>query len=261
VLCRDGVTPSSLGSALVWAASASVTELDVVVDAGGNDDAVAVMARRAETFAAPPRVWAVRGRELVAVAPAPMIDPAGTSALPADAAVWADQLVAHGVEPVIEHGSLRGDVLGLEVARLVPDGAGGWTLAVGVGGHDREARREMKPHEDPLDALDQVVEVVRTWRSPDARIHPANSLAPERWLRAVVVARPHLAGASDRADRSTPAFAGARRRHRRTGSGGRGGLLHRHRRRSGALGGGRPPVAHRRSPEPRHPPGAARARG
>ena len=105
--------------------------------------------------------------------------------------------MAHGVQPVVEHGVLRGDVLGLEVARLVDDEAQGWRLAVGVGDHDRHARQEMKPDEDPGAALDQVVALVQEWRTSGARLHPANTLAPERWLRSVVAARPHLAGAAD----------------------------------------------------------------
>jgi hypothetical protein len=88
-------------------------------------------------------------------------------------------------------------VLGLEVARMVGDDAEGWDLAVGVGDHDRDARREMRPGEDPAAALDRVVDLVRTWRSPGARLHPANRLAPERWLRSVVTSRPHLVGAAE----------------------------------------------------------------
>jgi len=194
----DGESAMSLGAALVWAEDHQVGELHIMIDLqGGNSVAAAVMARRAQAFRARPAVWSVAGRAVERVPPAQVVDPARLADLPADAAQWEAVLVAHGVQPVIEHGVLRGDVLGLEVVRLVGDDAQGWRLAVGVGDHDRDARREMVPDEDPFAALDQVVALVRTWRSPGARLHPANTLAPERWLRSVVASRPHLAGVTD----------------------------------------------------------------
>ena len=201
----DGESAMSLGAALGWADNNQVGELHILVDLTrgaelgrlGNGVAVPVMARRAQTFRDRPVVWSVVGRDLERVHPAVVADPARVAALPAGAARWEALLVAHGVQPVVEHGVLRGDVLGLEVARLVDDEAQGWRLAVGVGDHDRHARQEMKPDEDPGAALDQVVALVQEWRAPGARLHPANTLAPERWLRSVLAARPHLAGAAD----------------------------------------------------------------
>lgn len=198
-----------LGAALTWAERAGVGELHLLVDApADNDDVPRTLARRAGELAGGPVVWSVVGRSLSPAAPAAPTDPSGAAQLPPDAAAWARVLIDHGVEPVIEHGVLRGDVLGLEVARLVPDSdaeaAGGWRLEVGVGHHDREARRELAPGEDPVDGLRRVADVVRTWRSPDARAHPANTLAPERWLRSVLVDRPHLVGAQALAPLSPP---------------------------------------------------------
>jgi hypothetical protein len=201
----DGESAMSLGAALGWAENNQVGELHILVDLTrddakgemGNGVAVRVMARRAQTFRGRPVVWSVVGRELQRVSPADVADPARAADLPADAGRWEALLVAHGVQPVIEHGVLRGDVLGLEVVRLVGDEEQGWRLAVGVGDHDRDARQEMRPDEDPVAALDQVVALVRAWRRPGARLHPANTLAPERWLRSIVASRPHLAGAAD----------------------------------------------------------------
>ncbi|MDQ6784327.1 MAG: hypothetical protein M3063_12995 [Actinomycetota bacterium] len=194
----DNESAMSLGAALGWAESHQVKELHLLLDTKeGNGVAARVMARRAGAFRDRPAVWAVSGRALERVAPAEVADPARPTDLPAGAVGWEALLIAHGVQPVIEHGVLRGDVLGLEVARVVADDAQGWRLTVGVGDHDREARREMKPDEDPFAALDQVVDLVRTWRSPGARVHPANTLAPERWLRSIVASRPRLVGASE----------------------------------------------------------------
>jgi hypothetical protein len=105
---------------------------------------------------------------------------------------YRDILRAHGAEPVLEHGVLRGEVLGLEVARVV-DGH----LQVGVGRHDRLARAEMRPDEDIGEALDEAVGAVRARRRLGEPRHPANTLARGRWLRSVVCARPELVGARD----------------------------------------------------------------
>jgi hypothetical protein len=104
---------------------------------------------------------------------------------------WTEVLEAHGADAVVEHGVLRGEVLGLEVARVVDGGR----LEVGVGRHDRHARAELGGDLDPGGALDDAVAAVRARRRAGAAAHPANALARSRWLRAVVCARPALAGA------------------------------------------------------------------
>ena len=86
-----------------------------------------------------PQVWQVEGRALTLTAPEP-IGPAPR--LDAEASAWVDRLRAAGAEPVVEAGVLTGEVLGLEVARVVSD-ADGSRLEVGVGKHDRDARRAM----------------------------------------------------------------------------------------------------------------------
>jgi hypothetical protein len=49
---------------------------------------------------------------------------------------------------------------------------------------------------NPGPALDEAVAAVAALRRPGAVVHPANTLARSRWLRAVVCARPGLAGAA-----------------------------------------------------------------
>ena len=80
------------------------------------------------------------------------------------------------------------------MARLVAD-PDGWRLEVGVGRHDRQAHRMLYPHRSVEAGLAEVVGAVRRLRRPGVRTQLANTVAAERWLRAVVVAHPHLVGA------------------------------------------------------------------
>jgi hypothetical protein len=180
VLIDDGV-PRRFGAALTWAWRHGVQELHVLVEGGA---AAGVVARRAGQMAVPPTVWEVHGRSLTPAAPAP---PAWVPHPLAGSDV-AELLCRHGASPLVEHGVLRGEVLGLEVARVI-DGR----LEIGVGRHDRAARAELGG--DPGLALSEAVATVARLRQVGAAVHPANTLARSRWLRAVVCARPALAGA------------------------------------------------------------------
>lgn len=164
--------------------SRGVSSIDVLVD--GSPSAGGVVARRAAAFE-DVAVWQVAGRRVAPALPAlplpddtPEVDPALRSALE-----------SHHLEVVYEHGVLRGEVLGLEVARTV-----GGHLEVGVGRYDRGARMEMRPGEDLDSALEQAADAVRSLRRPGAPPHPANTLARSRWLRALACAHPASLGAS-----------------------------------------------------------------
>src|SRR5205814_180532 len=80
------------------------------------DDAAAAgtLARRATAFAEPPTVWRVDDTVLTPAVPEPL--PPEPAVDPRVAAL-ADVIRAGGADPVVEHGVLRGEVLGLEVAR------------------------------------------------------------------------------------------------------------------------------------------------
>lgn len=176
----------ALGGALAWGRHAGVGELHVL---GG--EATGVLARRASAFASPPAVWRIEGRSLEPASPAPV---GAEPPLASDVAAFAGLIRRAGAEPVIEHGVLSGEVLGLEVARVVT-GDGGARLEVGVGGHDREAQRLVHGDRPPAEALARAVAAVLDVRRPGAPEHQMNRLAGERWLRAILVRRPELVGA------------------------------------------------------------------
>ncbi len=186
----------ALGGALAWARQHGLTDLHVLAQ-----EATPLLARRATAFADRPRVWRVDGRGLAPARPEP--PPGPEPALPAEAASFVPVLVGAGVEPVVEHGVLTGEVLGLEVARVVVDELGAF-LEVGVGKHDRYAQRLMHQDRPPVEALGAAVAAVRQVRRPDAPAHQVNQLARERWLRALVVQRPEVVGASALAPLPSP---------------------------------------------------------
>jgi hypothetical protein len=179
----------ALGPALTWAGANGVDGEDLHVLAAG---AAGLLARRAALFHATPSVWRIEGTSLVRAEPDPPVVPVPP---PRDAEAFVPALLAAGVEVVVEHGAVAGEVLGLEVARVVDDGSGA-RLEVGVGRHDRDAQRQFSGDDPAPAVLSSAVAAVRARRRPGAPSHPANQLARERWLRAVVVGRPGLAGAA-----------------------------------------------------------------
>lgn len=181
----------SFGPALVWGARRGADVVHLLVDDGSD-----VIARRAVCFAAPPTVWRIDGTELVAAEPAP---PASTIA-PLAAPALAKLLVDADLEVVVEEGLVRGEVNGLEVARIVHGETSTGIpideplLEVGVGHADRELTAMLHGALSPVDQLARVIEIVSTHRQEGAERHPLNQLAPERWLRARLVADPARIG-------------------------------------------------------------------
>jgi hypothetical protein len=179
-----------LGAALAVADRAGAAELHLLVD---DADAAAILARRASQFARPPAVWAVSGRDLAPAEPAaPAEDPAPAP----EAELFRPVLAAAGAETVVEGGSLLGEVLGLEVARVVVGEDGTAHVEAGVGRFDREVGAMMFAELSETDALARAVDLVAEVRRPGAARHPLNQLVPERWLRSVLIARPDLVGAA-----------------------------------------------------------------
>ena len=185
----------AMGGSLVWATQMGLDDVHVLAQG-----AVGMLARRAAAFTRPPTVWRVQERTLVRGSPEPL-EP--QPSLPTGALDYLSTLEQAGVEMVVEHGVLRGEVLGLEVARVVDDESG-VRLEVGVGKYDREAQRLLHGNRPPGHALAGAVATVRQLRRADAPGHQANRLVPERWLRSLVVSNPGLVGASWLAPMSPP---------------------------------------------------------
>jgi hypothetical protein len=177
-----------LGRALSWAEARGTAVLHVLAEAAAD-----VLARRASQFTRPPTVWWVEGRS---VRPAERAAVHVAAEPPADALDLVPLLADAGVEIVVEHGSVVGELRGLEIARVVVDD-GGAHVEVGVGRHDREAFAIIHGDVPAPTALARVFDEVRRHRRSDAPPHPLGRLAAERWLRAAVVAHPGLVDALD----------------------------------------------------------------
>jgi hypothetical protein len=191
----DGDPSRALGPALAWADRHGVADLHVVAEAGLP---AGVLARQASLFADGPTVWAVQGTALAADPAAPAPPPARLS--PPAPPELVDLLLDAGLEVVVEGGQVRGEINGLEVARIVHGTTTAGVpideplLEVGVGKADRELTAMVHGGLAPVDQLARVGEIVRTHRHPGAPRHPLNQLVPERWLRAVLCRDPGPVG-------------------------------------------------------------------
>jgi hypothetical protein len=175
-----------LGSALAWANQQGAPALHVI--AGGAAEAKATtFARRASFFVQPATIWRAVGKQLVAVA----AEPISAHELPHPSALaLADQLRDAGLDLVVEHGVVTGEVHGLEVARVIVDDHGVARIEAGVGPNDREAFTMMHGELPTPKALKTVADAVRTERRPGRPSHPLNRIAAERWFRSQLLADP-----------------------------------------------------------------------
>ncbi|MFV0309143.1 MAG: hypothetical protein ACK5OX_15530 [Desertimonas sp.] len=176
-----------LGPALAWAVRHGATSLHVLAD---HD--TGTLARRAEAFGFAIEVWHVAERTLLPAVAEPLAPPSAASP---DHLELRGAIAAGGATPVVEHGVVLGDVRGLEVCRVVGDGAtGAVRLEVGVGAHDREAFAMIHGEVPAASALRGVVDAVTAHRQPDAPDHPLGRLLPERLLRWDLVEQPERIG-------------------------------------------------------------------
>ena len=175
---------SGLGSAVDTAMREGAEELHFFSEHNSP-----VTARRAAQFRLPVSVIDPSGDLGVLSPAAPPAYPPMPEALEPAAA----RMRGAGLDAEWEYGVLTGEWLGLEVARAEV-GPEGPVFEVGVGKHDRAANAEIYRGAPPDAFLDQAVATVRELRRAGAAPHPANQLAPERWLRAVARHDPGLVG-------------------------------------------------------------------
>jgi hypothetical protein len=180
-----------LGPALLWMNKHGLTQVNVIVEASADAD---VIARRARLFDLNISVWSVVDNELIAATPAPVALPV---AVPAHHLWFTEIIERAGATVVCEHGVLGGEVLGLEVCRVVDDPLTerGARLEIGVGTHDRELFQMISSVAPTVESLTKVVQVVLQHRREGAEKHPLNRLGGERLLRDALIAKPQLIGA------------------------------------------------------------------
>jgi hypothetical protein len=180
----------SLGPALAWAQQRRLTDLWLLVDAV---EAAGVLARRSQLFRDPPIVARIDGASVVDPSPAPFD---GSPAQPRDVETLVALLEQAGVDIVVEHGQVIGEIRGLEIGRIIEDDVGP-RLEVGVGRHDREAFAMVHGDLPTAEALQSVVSTVRRHRRPGGDAHALHRLAGEGWMRWAVVDDPALVGLDD----------------------------------------------------------------
>jgi len=202
-LASDDAPETVLGTAVLRAGRHGTPDVPVPISLLVDDPvAASTVARRAEVVDVPPAVFHVEGRRLV------VAEPTGGPVVPVEVPApdgFDDLCRGVGVEPLLEHGTWRGEVLGLEVVRVVPAGesdpdagvGGRPVVRVGVGRFDREAGAMMQGDRSDSEVLAAAADLVRAQRRPGAGAHPLATLARERWLRRDLCAAPDVGGRVD----------------------------------------------------------------
>lgn len=174
-----------LGGILVWLDRHTYASVDFVVDHHAG-----VHARRAEMLAPECTVWQVTGNDVALATPEPIAE---SRPHPTNTAAIESMLVELGLDVVCEDGLIRGEVAGLEVARVM-EGPDGPVLEAGVGRFDREAGALLQAGRPIEQSVTAAADLVRPHRTHGAHGHAINRLARERWLRCEVVADPSTVG-------------------------------------------------------------------
>ena len=195
-MLQEQVSPASLGAAMLHTLRSGCRRLVLFVDEGGP-----VAARLAGFFSAEPRIE-IRSVVGASSAPAQREPPPVVLPGPDAAATLIGELGDRGLEVVLEQGEWRGELAGLEVARIVrwPSETGGDDLLhieAGVGRFDRDATALMHGVEDPETALRRAMDAVSARRHPGVATNPVSVLARSRWMRSAAVTDPGALGLVD----------------------------------------------------------------
>ncbi len=199
---------ASVGGVVAWAAKAAPNATTVHV----------LVPEAMEKFAYPAPVWARLATYFQPSVLVYELTPSGCERVEPGARTTWPEIAPHAaelgeylaeaeLELVIEAGILRGEVLGLEVARVVeldlpPGGAseaadrgqfGSFGIDIGVGRFDQEISRMLQAETVPLEALVRTADYVRLNRTVGSGVHPLAQLCRERWLRRqFILERPRL---------------------------------------------------------------------
>ena len=190
-LASDDTPERALGAAVLRSGSHADAPLTVCFD---DVEAAGVAARRAVVLRPVPEIRLIEGRSLVPVQPTEAV-PRGEAPPPPDGFV--DLCLGVGVQPLVEHGIWRGEILGLEMVRVVEDPDLGSQVQVGVGRFDREAGVLVHANQPQRESLAAAADLIRSRRRTGAGAHPLATLCRERWLRHDLVADPSLLGLGD----------------------------------------------------------------
>ena len=182
---------SGLGPALLWAMKQNAKSLRVFSDQQSGD-----LARRANNFEFDVQVFDAGSSSVNLLQTAQAIKVSRKEVSVADE-MFSEMISASGADVVREHGVLAGEVLGLEVCRVVHGQNSESRLEIGVGVHDRETFQLLHGQNATLDSLRSVVKEVSLRRAVTSPAHPLKQLARERLLRHIVCGSPTLVGAKD----------------------------------------------------------------
>lgn len=179
----------ALAIAQLWAESEGLVSVNVV-----SDERAGLLARRARFFARSARVWRYADNVLIEV---DALDHETRRTVPASHERFSALIADCGVDVVREHGVLSGEVLGLEVCRVIDDPThpDGVRLEIGVGVHDRETFRLVHGAIATGEQLMDVARTVAAIRKDPSAQHPLARLGLERRLRSRLISAPQLVGA------------------------------------------------------------------
>jgi hypothetical protein len=185
-----------VGPAVAWMLKSELASVDVIVDA--DHQTAGEIARRCGWFDLDLRVWRIDGTRAVPQERAPFgavpdrgvpgDEAAETLSSPAEV-VLVDQLRQLGLDVVAEGGIVRGELNGLEIARVVNDEHGP-RLELGVGRFDREIGAMMYGPTPSTAEISRTKDFVAAHRIATGPPHPLRDLVRERWLRADLCAHP-----------------------------------------------------------------------
>jgi len=113
-------------------------------------------------------------------------------------------LIENGCDVIREHDVIKGEIKGLEVARIIKDFDNLSNMQIGVGHYDQEAHKLVDWGESPNEKLARVVSEVRQYRNKEAQPHPLNRVARSKWLISEMIASPKIVGLEEIRHLPTP---------------------------------------------------------